>query len=444
MKRRDFIGQALGLVTAAAANAQTPSAPGPGSRPNIVFVLADEVGIGNLSCYGADNFRTPNIDLLARGGTRFTHSYTAPLSGLSRALIQTGRYAFRTGATNQDASASINPSLEPVLAKVLQSAGYVSAAVGAWGFASAPPEFGFDEFLTTGAAGVYRNTRDQAKSYLLNGEVRSLGNREYMPDLMDVFLADFMARHRAEPFFAFYSLAQMHGDFFPTPDSKPDSRDFYTDNIAYMDKLVGSLVAALDRLNLRQNTLIVFSADSGTGGIYAGESTVRGLRVAGAKGSMLEGGSLVPLIVNWPGVTPAGNVAAELIDSTDFLPTFAEVAGAKLPAVATIDGRSFSPLLYGRRGAQRDWVYVQLGASWYVREGMWKLNRAGQLFDMNHAPFGEAVVADDSKEAAAIAARQRLQAELDKLNPAGGIADEGDGTGRHRGRIPHTKKKPSP
>lgn len=444
MKRRDFVGRAVRLAVGSAAVAPTLSAFKPGKSPNIIFVVADELGIGNLSCYGADNFRTPNIDLLARGGTLLTRSYTAPLSGLSRAITLTGRYAFRTGATNQDSSALIDPSREPVLARVLKSAGYVSAAVGAWGFASAPPEFGFDEFLTTGASGAYRNTRDQVKSYVLNGKVRSLGDREYMPDLMHVFLADFMARHRAEPFFAFYSLSQMHGDFFPTPDSKPDSRDFYTDNIVYMDKLVGSLVEELDRLKLRQNTLIVFTADSGTGGIYAGESTVKGLRLAGAKGSMLEGGSLVPLIVNWPGVTPADKVAATLIDSTDFLPTFAEVAGAELPATATIDGRSFSPLLYGRRGEQRDWVYIQLGASWYVRESSWKLNREGQLYDMSHAPFAEAEVAEDSKEAAAIAARQRLQAELDQLNPAGGIADNGDGTGRHSGRTPHTKKKPNP
>ena len=449
MKRREFI-RAAGLIAAGNSmlrdlllGSQTLSGTRLAEKkPNIVFVLADDLGIGNVSCYGADNFKTPNIDQLARGGTRFTHGYTAPLCGPSRALIMTGRYAFRTGATNQDATGLMKPSVETMMPKVLKPAGYVTAMVGKWGqLPLGPAEFGFDEFLKFSGSGVYWNTQKKGASYTVNGKVRSLRDKEYLPDVMHDFIIDFITRHRAEPFYAYYSLSHVHADILPTPDSAPDSKDLYADNIKYMDKLVGKLVAGLDRLKLRENTLIVFVGDNGTGNTYADRSTVGGRRLSGEKGSMLEGGALVPLIVNWPGKTPAGKVAPDMVDSSDFLPTLAEVAGAKLPENTIIDGHSMAPQLRGKKGQPRDWIVIQLAGQWYVRETAWKLNQAGQLFDMSHAPFEEPLVARDTKDPAAVAARKRLQAALDKLNPAGGVLDEGDGTGRHANRDKNRKKK---
>ena len=130
-------------------------------------------------------------------------------------------------------------------------------------------------------------------------------------------------------------------------------------------------------------------------------------------------------------MTPSGRVAPELVESSDFLQTFAELAGAKLPEDTWLDGRSFAPQLRGEKRPPRDWIFVQLARNWYVREPGWKLNQAGELFDMSDAPFAEKLIAADTKDTAAIAARQRLQEVLDKLNPADGILDDGDGTGRH-------------
>jgi arylsulfatase A len=152
---------------------------------------------------------------------------------------------------------------------------------------------------------------------------------------------------------------------------------------------------------------------------------------------MLEGGANVPLIVNWPGKTPAGKVTADLIDSTDFLPTFAELAGAPLPAKTVIDGRTFAPQLQGKKGQPREWIFIQLARMWYVRDAKYKLDQTGQLFDMSKAPFEEIPL----PATAAAPARARLQAALAKLNPAGGILDTGDGTGRHAGRDANKKKK---
>ena len=116
---------------------------------------------------------------------------------------------------------------------------------------------------------------------------------------------------------------------------------------------------------------------------------------------------------------------------SDFLPTFAEIAGAKLPEKTIIDGKSFVPQIRGEKGQPREWAFVQLARMWYVRDAGWKLNQAGELFDLSDAPFTEKLTPRDSKDAAAVAARVRLQAALDRLNPAGGILDDGDGTGRH-------------
>ena len=406
-----------------------------GTRPNIVFVLADDLGIGEVSAYGADNFETPNIDQLGRGGIRYTHAYTVPLCGPSRAVILTGRYAFRTGATNQDSTGLMKPSVETMTPRVLKKAGYVTSSVGKWGqLPLTPADFGFDDSLTYTGSGVYWNTQAKGRTYRVNGETRTLRDKEYMPEVMHQHVTDFISRHRDEPFYVYYSLSHVHTDILPTPDSAPDSKDHYADNVAYMDKLVGKLVAELERLKLREKTLIVFFGDNGTANARADRSTVGGRRLSGQKGSMLEGGALVPLIASWPGTTPAGRVSSDLVDSSDFLPTFAELAGARLPEKTILDGRSFAACLRGERGQPRDWIFIQLARMWYVREAAWKLNQAGELFDMAGAPFEERLLAADTKDPAALAARTRLQAALDRLNPGGGILDDGDGTGRHRNR----------
>jgi arylsulfatase A len=208
-----------------------------------------------------------------------------------------------------------------------------------------------------------------------------------------------------------------------------------------MDKLVGKLMAELDRLKLREKTLVIFFGDNGTTGGRSDRATIGGRPLTGAKGSMLDGGGRVPMIVSWPGVTPAGKVSADLVDSSDFLPTFAALAGAKLPENTVIDGRSFAAQLRGEKGEPRPWVFHQLARNWYVREAGWKLNQAGELFDMSDAPFAEKLVAADTKDVAAVAARKRLHAALDQLNPAGGIPDTGDESGRHAKNVERKSKR---
>jgi arylsulfatase A len=425
---------ALGLVMAVGSALAAPATTAE-RRPNLLFILADDYGTAELSCYGADHYRTPNLDRLAQEGLRFTRVYTPSLCGPSRAQILTGRYPFRTGATNQDATGRYTPAQWTMLPRVLKTAGYATSAVGKWGqLPLDPAAFGFDDYLMFTGSGVYWNTQAKGRTYTVNGQKVDLRDGEYLPDLMHRHAVEFIERNRDRPFYLYYSLSHVHNEILRTPDSAADSKDYYTDNVVYMDKLVGRLLAELERLHLRENTLIVFLGDNGTASARADRATIGGRRLSGSKGSMLEGGALVPLIVNWPGVVPANRVVDDLVDTTDFFPTFAELARAELPRDLRLDGRSLAARFRGQPGQPREWAFNQLANRWYVRSAGWKLNEKGELFDMSDAPFAERLVPADSADPAARAARRQLQAALDELAPASGIKDDGDGTGRHARR----------
>lgn len=408
-------------------------------KPNIIFILADDLGIDGVSSYGADFFKTPVIDKLAKEGIRYTNAYTVPLCGPSRALILSGRYGFRTGAVNQDMTGTIKPSVETMMPAILKKAGYTSSMIGKWGqLPLGPAEFGFDDYLRYFGSGVYVAKNDKKEKYVVNGTETLLKKDEYMPDLMHDHMVNFLSKHKKDPFYLYYSLTHVHGEIIATPDTKPGTSDYkelYADNIAYMDKLVGKLLHTLDSLKLRENTLIVFFGDNGTAGQAATIGRVNGQKLSGKKGTMQECGSLVPMIVSWPAVVKKPGVSSSLIDAADFVPTFAEIAGAPLPTTNILDGKSFAYQLKGGKGTSRDWIFTGLGNDWYVRSANWKLMKSGDLYDMRKAPFEEKLVVVDEKTSLE---KQKLQLILDKLNPAGGYLDNGDGSGRHANK---TKKK---
>jgi arylsulfatase A len=428
MDRRGFL-QTTGAALAAVAlpgwrGPAEQAARGP-DRPNIIFILSDDVGMSEIGCYGVDAYKTPNIDGLATAGTRFEYCYAMPLCGPSRACALTGRYPFRTGLIDNQSQQAIQPNRETMIPTLLKRAGYVSVHVGKWGQMSlGPAEWGFDEHLVWAGSGRYwagqntggKNPERAARTfYIENGTRKPLAVGAYMPDLMHAFLVDFMRRHQQGPFFAYYCMSHVHAPILRTPDSKvgatPDQ--LYADNVAYMDKLVGRLVGELRRLKLDEKTLVVFTGDNGTARFGQTRSTLNGRQIHGQKGTMMEGGSRVPLVAAWPGTTPAGVVNRDLTDFSDFFPTFAEVAGAAVPASLKVDGRSFAPQLKGRTGAPREWVYVELAGRSYVRDARYKLTNGGELFDMKDAPFSEVPIPKRSGNAEASAARARLQRVLD-------------------------------
>jgi len=331
----------------------------------------------------------------------------------------TGRYPFRTGMISNQSAQALLPPTEIMMPKVLKPAGYVTASVGKWSqLPLQPSDWGFDEYLRFVGSGQYWSTKNP--NYVVNGTEKVMADNEYMPDLMHNFLVDFITRHKDQLFYVYYPMSHIHSKIEKTPDSAPDSKDLYADNIAYMDKLVGKLIDKLDELKLREKTLVIYVGDNGTAPGRAANSTVHGKRLSGQKGTLLEGGSRVPMIVNWPGTASAGAQVDDLVDFTDFMPTFADIAGAKLPNGVTIDGHSFADRIKGKPGNPREWLYMELNGNWYVRDKRYKLWSNGKLIDLKNAPFEEPEVPADTKDTDAIEARKKLQAVLDKLNPASG------------------------
>lgn len=400
-------------------------------KPNIILIFADDYGLPGVGCYGGA-YKTPHLDALAAGGQRYTHCYSMPLCGPSRATVLSGRYTFRNGVLTNQFGDAYKPTDSPSIAVALKSAGYATAVAGKWGqlsYMNGPEDaraWGFDEALVWNPGGDNeKGSRYWDPVYFRDGKQID-GAGKYGPGLLHDFTVDFIQRRRDEPFFIYYPTPLIHGPILHTPDSanKTDEKknrfaaDHYADNVAYLDKLVGKLVAELDALKLRENTLIVFTGDNGSTG--AGPFTVDGKTMSGKKGSMLEGGSRVPLIVNWQGTTPAGKVVDDLVDFTDFYATFVELAGGKLPEGTKFDGHSFAPRVRGETGTPRSSVFVQLGAQWYARSKDWKLDQSGQLFSMKNAPFEQIEVAADANDPAAEKARGELKAALEELNPAGG------------------------
>jgi arylsulfatase A len=452
LSRREFLGTTFTAgVAASLGGARTLGAASNrrAGRPNIVFILADDYGLDGVGCYGSDRHkdRTPNIDAMARGGVRFERCYSAPLCGPTRCEIMTGRYAFRTGGLTNRTAGRPRSQDEYPLARILKEAGYDTCHVGKWRqVGETPGDWGFGEYVTDPTAGGWY----WQKSYTKNGQLVETEQEIYYPDVAHEYAVDFLRRHAAtgsaagRPFFLYYASHLVHGPILRTPDTKPGTEDpvtLYDDNVAYLDKQVGAVVGELDRLGLRENTLIVFSSDNGTVGQ---PNTIGGRKINGMKGSMLEGGARVPLVANWKGVAPAGRVLKDLVDFSDILPTFAEVAGAKLPQTVAYDGHSFLPQIRGQKGDPREWIYVQLGRRWYVRDDGWKLNEAGELFDMKDSPFVEQLVPADSEDGTAAAARRRLRAVLDKLDPAGGkaISAEEEAAEREAARKQRQKQNP--
>lgn len=396
--------------------------PKPSAKPNIIYILADDFGLPDIGCYGSV-YKTPNLDALAAGGMRFEYCYAAPLCAPTRAMGMFGRYGFRTGVTDNGLGAAATPQSEVCIAKVLKQAGYATAVAGKWSdlhylvTKEDARKWGFDEFMVWGerwkdGGEETGRARYWGPDYNHNGKILSGDKRTFGPDLLHKFVVDFIRLRKDQPFFIYYPTPLIHYQLQRTPDSVGDKPDLHADNIAYLDKLVGKLVGELESLKLREKTLILFVGDNGS---TRGAHTVEGRPIYGKKGQLNEGGCRVPLIVNWPGTTPAGIVSKDLVSITDFFPTFTELAGTALPVGVKIDGHSFAPQAVGRPGQPREWVYVQLGNDRYVRDARWKLTAGGEFFDMKDAPWREISVSGDTTDSEAKAARSRLQSALDGM-----------------------------
>jgi arylsulfatase A len=460
---KQLVTLAVSIVACLAPSAR--AADSGARRPNIILIMADDLGREGLSCYGSLSYKTPNLDAIASGGIRFANAYSTPLCSPSRAAIMTGRYGFRTGWNQligrggEDALEFFDPDKEKTFGHVMKSAGYVTGITGKWQLArfderpNHMAECGFDEYcMWTWQYGGKRTSRYWDPSIWQDGKVRADTKGRYGPEVFAEWAEGFITRNKDNPFFLYYPMVLTHGPFEPTPDSRKDGaapaakgprnggergpgrkarregsvEDGESDGraaefpamVAYMDKNVGRIVETVRWLGLEENTLILFTADNGSPKeVVTRISTPTGERkLRGGKGQMTNSGSHVALIASWKGTAPAGKVSDQLIDFTDLLPTLAELGGASLPKGITIDGQSFAATLRGQAGAEREWVFTQLGNRKWVRDKRWRLLGSGELYDLQNDPWEERPI--PSAEAGERgAARERLTMVMQRLKP---------------------------
>ena len=313
-----------------------------------------------LSCYGGESYRTAHIDDLAAESVRYQRAYAMPACHPTRICFLTGQYPRRLG--NPQWGTFPQSAEKRTLPQLLRSAGYATAIAGKWQLCMLgddpdhPHRLGFDEYCLFG---WHEGPRYYEPHIRQNGQLRDDVRQRYGPDVYVEFLSDFIMTNRSRPFFAFYSMALCHAvtnDLeTPVPVGPTGRYQDYGEMVAAMDDRVGKLLDVLDAHDLRRETLVVFFTDNGTprrniDGVRDGSlvespvSSVRnGLEIPGGKGQLTDAGTRVPLIIRWPGRIEPGSVSNDLVDVSDFLPTLAELAGAKLPQGVCLDGKSFVP-----------------------------------------------------------------------------------------------------
>ncbi len=350
-------------------------------RPNFVIIFIDDMGYGDLGCFGSETIRTPRIDELATEGTRFTNFYAQTVCGPSRSALLTGRYPVRSLGWSM-------PESEITFAERLQSVGYATGCIGKWDVSNRkaiiermPNNQGFDYYWGTLGA------NDGGKvSFHENND--SIGGTDEMESLTKRYTdkgIEFLEDHKDEPFLLYLAHTMVHSVIDASPEFKGKSKGgLYGDTVEEIDYHTGRLLDAIDELGLRDDTLVVFTSDNGPwsnfpeslgpkhdGAIAWGESGP----LRGAKGSSYEGGVRVPCLVRWPGETPAGSVSDALFSTLDFMPTFAALAGFELPQDRAIDGVVQTELLRGKSelGARDHFYYYIRAELQGVRRKNWKL-----------------------------------------------------------------------
>jgi arylsulfatase A len=369
-------------------------------RPNIIVVFADDLGYCDIGCFGAKEIRTPQLDRMASEGRRFTDFYVgAPSCTPSRAALLTGCYPVRVGfgddiAVRADGSVSpsrvlwpnaehgLNPD-EVTVAELLRDAGYATGMIGKWHLGDAP-EFnpvhhGFSEYF-----GVpYSN--DMEPYYYLRGTERlpeTVDRDDQIRRFTDEAI-EFIERHRDEPFFLYLAHAMPHTPLAASETFRGKSkRGRYGDAVEELDWSTGQILERLRGLDLSERTLVIFTSDNGPWH-PRGEQGGSAFPLRGAKGSTYEGGVRVPCVMWWPDSIPPNSECREIATAMDFLPTFAALAGASLPADRKIDGHDIRPLLTDD-DAKTPWqaLYYYFGNELHaVRSGPWKLRAQNNLLN---------------------------------------------------------------
>jgi arylsulfatase A-like enzyme len=339
-------------------------------QPNIIFIMADDLGWTDVACFGSQYYETPNIDKLAAQGTKLTRHHHCQNCQPTRAALMTGQYAARTGVYTVGGIDRFDWSTRPLrpvdnvtelplekttLAQVMKSAGYATAMFGKWHLGEKgdyhPAKRGFDEAIVS--MGKHFDFATNPKTKVPEGR--------YLADFLTDKAVDFIQRHKDGPFFLYLPHFGVHSPhqakneliekFKPKPGVGGHNNPTYAAMIASVDESVGRVMQTLEELKIAENTVLIFTSDNGGVGGYAREGIMKSTGditdnapLRSGKGSLYEGGTRVPFIVRWPGVTKAGTSCDVPSIHVDVMPTLAEIAHAAPPANQPLDGESLAPL----------------------------------------------------------------------------------------------------
>ena len=418
--------------------------------PNIVLIMADDLGVEGLGCYGGQSYQTPRLDQMAKDGMRFTHAYAQPLCTNTRVQLMTGLYNHR----NWLYFGILDPNAK-TFGHWMQEANYDTCIVGKWQLQSYdPPDYpgadsrrgtgmrvedaGFDEYCLWHTGHTEAKGSRYADPVLYqNGAFRNDTKDRYGPDLWAEYIDDYLSRRRssdrsAKPFFLYYSMALPHWPMVPTPDS-PDWADrsrrdeedvrYFKDMVEYTDKIVGRVLDSIESHGFRDNTVVIFYSDNGTN-LKVTSQTKDG-PVVGGKGETTDAGTHVPLIVRWPNrIEP--RECDDIVDSTDFLPTLRAASGQPLARSTEIDGVSFWPQLRGESGSPREWTFCHFDPrpGWdkdrfqlkrFARDKRFKLYATGDLFDIEADKLEQQPIRPGTDSPESAAARRRLLDVFEKV-----------------------------
>ncbi|MCU4155285.1 sulfatase-like hydrolase/transferase [Carboxylicivirga sp. A043] len=353
------------------------------NKPNVILIMADDMGYECVGAYGSTSYQTPNIDKIANQGILFSNCVSQPLCTPSRVKIMTGKYNYK----NYDFFGHLNLS-EYTFGNLMQDAGYATCIAGKWqlnGLAyqdtiadwndnTRPNKFGFEEYCLW----QLTQTRDKGERYgnpLIeqNGKSLERNRDDYGPDIFSNFVLNFIERKKDEPFFVYYPMVLVHDPFVPTPESPEWSNQeirykndttYFKDMVAYTDKIVGKIVNKLEELNLDDNTIVIFTGDNGTHPTI--QSHLAKEVIVGGKGKTTDAGTHVPLVVKWPSKIKEKAVFEDLIEFSDFFPTLAELTDTDVQS----DGKSFYPLLNGEDYQPRQTAFIHYDPQWgkYVNQ----------------------------------------------------------------------------
>ncbi|MCH7228952.1 sulfatase-like hydrolase/transferase [Haloferula sp. A504] len=392
--------------------------------PNILILLADDIGYEALGAYGGQDFITPNLDTMAAQGVRFSRAYTSPACTPSRVSMHTSLHTPEHGKTSTlpvhlGQNVAVDFQAMPTFAQLLQARGYQTSTTGKWQLATLTfhpdhiADAGFDSWCVWQIWDGSAKTERYWNPYL-NRDGTVLGDiaDRFGPDVLEEYVWERMtdARDADEPFLIVHNMLLPHDPITETPQDRALGRPASLGSmIEYLDHLVGRTLDKVGDLGIRDNTYVFFIGDNGTESNYFNPRTTNAGQVFGGKRDLTDAGTHVPLLV-WgpPGLNP-GSVVNDLIDITDIFPTVCQLARTEIPGTIPYRGTSFVPQLHGRRGIPRAWVHHGFQSGVAVSDGEWRLDNADTLRDSRNLP-AEPVAAPGAE---ADAARAKLEPLLD-------------------------------